>query len=197
VTSVLAIALLARCSSDSPSEGSDISVSEMNRIHGGFVAALKRRHWAGPDGFEMCVLGSQTVTYGDDSGDEEPGRWERFHEQLPSLRRDAYDSYWKNNEEPRTVAPAGPIPMRVHVLNQTDIAELEKDDDAFWESFRDRFDNAVRVYLSTPGVSTDGQQALIYYEASFYWLAAWGGYALMTRQEGQWVIVKEWILWES
>lgn len=206
IGSILTLVLLpCGCGTRDPSKAatskqeSDDSVADMNALHGDFIAALKRRHWSDPDpdAFETCVLDPETTVY------DEPAPWGLLREELPGLERDTHDSFCSENERARPIAPLDRGAMKLHVPTRAEDAELKAilHDDArgdYWDIFHTRFGrNAVRVGLSAPGFSADRQQAMIYYEASFDYLAAWGSYCLLKRDGERWEIVAEYCEWQS
>ncbi len=209
VGSILTLAFLSCCcgkrgpskAAASKQESGDV-VADANALHGDFIAALKRLHWSDSDAFETCVLEPETTLYEDDCEEKDPDRWEEFLWRLPALRRDTYDSFWSENERARPIAPLDRGAMKLHVLTRAEAAELKAivNDDAradYWDIFRTRYGNAVRVGLSAPGFSQDRRQALIYYEAGFEWLGAWGSYCLLKREGPRWEIAAEYCVWQS
>jgi hypothetical protein len=92
--------------------------------------------------------------------------------------------------------------MELLVLTKEEHARLkaiEHDETQhYWEAFRKRYgESAVLIGLSAPGFSDDRKQALIYYEAAFDYLGAWGCYCLLKRDGEHWEIVDESGVWES
>ncbi len=204
VGSILTLAVLPCCcarrdpskATTSKQESGDV-VAGVNALHGDFIAALKRRHWSDPDAVETCVLEPETTVY------EEPTSWTVLRGKLPGLERGTYDSFWSENERARPIAPLDRGAMKLHVPTRAEDAELKAilHDVAradYWDIFRTRYGgNAVRVGLSAPGFSADRQQAVMYYEASFGYLAAWGSYCLLKRDGERWEIVEEHGVWVS
>ncbi len=204
IASILTLVLLpCGCGSKaatSKQESGD-AVADVNALHGDFIAALKRRHLSEAGDVETCVVDPEPTLYPDDLEEKEPDRWRGFQSVLPALRRDTYDSFWSQNERARPIAPLDRGAMKLHVLTKADVAEhkalIDANTRAYWREFRARYGKAVRVGLSAPGFSGDQQQAVIYYEASFGALAAWGGYCLLKRDGERWEIVEEHGEWES
>ncbi len=209
IASILTLVLLpCGCGTRDPSKAATSkqenanTVAEVNALHGDFIAALKRRYWSEDDGFETCVLHPEPTLYSDDVELKEPVRWRGSKSELPALRRDTYDSFWSQNERARPIAPLDRGAMKLKVLTKAEVAEFralwEADTETdYWGTFRARYGNAVRVRLSAPGFSGDRQQAVIYYEASFDYLAAWGSYCLLKREGDRWEIVEEYGVWVS
>lgn len=173
---------------------------DMRVVHGDFIAALKKRHWSEPSAFETCVLDAETSVR---SSGEDRLSWEELRVELPGLARDTYDSYRSENKGARPISPTDRGAMKLHVLTKAEDAELEailSDRNRmheYWNAFRARYGNAVRVSLSVPGLSKDGKHALIYYAAYFDWLAAWGSYCLLKREGDRWEIAEEHCVWVS
>jgi hypothetical protein len=180
----------------SAQEGGDVS-AYVNALHGDVIAALKRRHWTGPNGPEKCVLKPETTLY------DFRASWNRLRAELPGLERATYHSFWSENERARPIAPLDRGTMKLQVMTKEEDAQLEAilyDDmqtEDYWQVFRNRYGEAVRIGLSAPGFSKDRQQALIYYEAGFGWLGAWGCYCLLKREGDRWEIAEECSAWES
>jgi len=203
VGSILTLAFLPCCcgrrdrskATTSKQESGDV-VADANALHGDLIAALKRRDWSGPDGFKTCVLEPETTVY------EEPWSWNELRGTLPRLELDTYDSFRSENERTRRIAPLDRGAMKLHVLTRAEDAELKAiwNDDAradYWKVFRARYGDAVRIRLSAPGFGQDRKQALIYYEAAFDDLAAWGSYCLLKREGARWEIAEEYCVWVS
>ncbi|MHC4137616.1 MAG: hypothetical protein ACYS0K_21940 [Planctomycetota bacterium] len=202
--SILAFAVVAACrgrelpKSAASNEASALA-SDVNALHGDFIAALKRRDWSGPDGFEKCVLEPETTP---DSDDRAPDRFEGFLWMFPALRRDTYDSFRSANERPRPVAPLDRGAMKLRVLTRAEAAELkailhDNDRSDYWGILRNRYGTDLRIGLSAPGFSGDRKQAMIYYEAGFDWLGSWGSYCLLKREGDRWEIADEYCVWQS
>lgn len=208
VSSVLALALLScRCGRRGPSRPATSKqetgsvVADVHALQGDFIAALKRRHWSGPDGFEKCVLEPETTV--DSLADERDRSWDELRAELPGLERGTYDSFWSENERARPVAPLDRGAMKLQVLTKDEDAQLkailhsEMQTEDYWGIFRKRYGSAVRIGLSAPGFSGDEKQALIYYEAGFDWLGSWGSYCLLKREGDRWEIAGEYCFWQS
>ncbi len=200
----LLIALAACETREPPGDPADASslIADLNALHGDFIAALKKRHWSDAGAFETCVLGPETTVYRDDREEKEPGRSETFKAMLPGVRHDTYDSYWQENERARPIAPLDRGAMKLHVLTKAEDEKLEAIAEGarfreYWDTFRARYGNAVRVHISAAGFSEDRRQALIYYAASFDFLAAWGSYCLLKREGDRWEIAEEHCVWVS
>lgn len=201
---ILTLAVLVCCRGRDPStattskqESGDV-VASVNALHGDFIAALKRRHWSDPDpdAFETCVVEQGTIVR------EDPPSWNVLRVNLSGLKRNTYDSFWSKNERAWPTAPLDRGAMKLIVLTKAEDTQLKAilhdvDRTDYWDIFRTRYGNAVRVGLSAPGFSADRQHALIYYEASFGDLAAWGSYCLLKRVGERWEIVAEYEVWVS
>ena len=208
VSSVLALALLScRCGRRDPSkpatskQETGSAVADVHALEGDFIAALKRRHWSGPDGFEKCVLEPETPF--DSLADERGRSWDELRAELPGLERGTYDNFWSENERARPIAPLDRGAMKLQVMTKEEYAQLKailEDDmqtEDYWEVFRKRYGIAVRIGLSAPGFSRDRQQALGYYEAGFGWLGSWACYCLLKRDGDRWEIAGEYCIRQS
>ncbi len=211
IASILTLVLLpCGCGKREPSKAatskqeSGDAVADVNALHGDFIAALKRRYWSDPDpdAFETCVLHPEPTLYADDVELKEPVRWRGTKSNLPALRRDTYDSFWSQNERARPIAPLDRGAMKLKVLTKAEVAEFQalwetETNGEYWGTFHARYRNAVKVRLSAPGFSGARQHALIYYEVSFDYLAAWGSYCLLKREGDRWEIAEEHCVWQS
>lgn len=204
--SILAFVTVSACGRREPpsAEPKDVegAAPDVNVVHGDFIAALKKSLWSDADGFETCVLDPGTTVYRDDREEKDPDRWEEFLWRFPALRRDTYDSFWSANERARPIAPLDRGAMKLHVLTKAEDAELEAIAEGarfreYWDTFRARYGKAVRVRLSAVGFSEDRRQAVIYYSASFDFLAAWGSCCLLKREGDRWEIAEEHYMWIS
>ena len=67
-----------------------------------------------------------------------------------------------------------------------------------WEGFYRAFPGAWgRVRLSVPGYSKSGSTAVVYLETGRGALSGWGGYLLLQRKSGGWVVTKRENLWAA
>lgn len=128
--------------------------------------------------------------------------WESLRISLSALRRDTYDDFWARNAEPQELTLTEAGSWRVHLLSDTEAAELrslgEKDADrGFWGPFRERFPRGQLTGISAPGISRDGSQMLIYLYSGFGPLAASASYYLLEKKGSAWEIADEWVLWVS
>jgi hypothetical protein len=168
---------------------------DVHALHGDFIVALWRRDWSGPDGFEKCVLEPETTVH------DYRASWKQLHAKLPGLERGTYDSFWSENERVRPVAPLDRGAMKLQVMTKEEDARLnailEDMQEDYWEVFRKRYGNAVRVGLSAPGFNGDRKQAMIYYQAGFAWLGSWGSYCVLKREGDRWEIADEYCAWVS
>ena len=208
VSSIFTLTLLCTCcgTGDQPSRETPKqdggAVTDVPALHGDFITALKRRHWSGPDGFKKCVLEPETPIASME--DHVLIRsWDGLRAELPGLGRDTYDSFWSQNKRARPIAPLARSTMKVRLLTKEEDAHLtavlhgEAGPRDYWPIFRQRYGSAVRIGLSAPGFSGDQNQALIYYEAAFGNLGAWGSYCLLKREGDSWKIAAEYCVWQS
>jgi hypothetical protein len=83
------------------------------------------------------------------------------------------------------------------LLTQEEVDELRPLDEASgWKLFYEKYPDSVGfIHLSRVGFNADLSQALVYIARYHYEQPLLGGYYLMTRQDGRWVIESslEWI----
>lgn len=119
-----------------------------------------------------------------------------FQENKP-LDRELVDNFFGVNQQPSPLEPILDIDLKYQLLTQEEIDELRPQDEASgWQLFYEKYPDTVGfIYLSRVGFNADLSQALVYYSQFHYDQPIRGGYVLLTRQEGRWVIEYgyEWI----
>ena len=113
------------------------------------------------------------------------------------LAPELVDSFMERNQQPHQIEPRLDLGLEYQLLTQEQIDELRPLDEASgWKLFDEKYPNTVGfIYLSRVGFSADLSQALVYFEWSRYEQSILGGYFLMSKQDGLWVIEQayEWI----
>lgn len=121
-----------------------------------------------------------------------------FQENYP-LNRELVADFLTVNQQPSTLDPDMDFGLEYQLMTQTEIDELAPLDEASgWQLFDEMYPNAVGfIYLSRVGFNPDLNQALVYYDQYYYDQPIRGGYSLLNRQNGQWVVVygNEWLTW--
>jgi len=121
---------------------------------------------------------------------------ENFQKDTP-LETGLVEDFLAVNQQPSALEPLLDIDLPYQLFTQEEIDELHPlDKESGWQLFDEKFPNAVGfLYLSRVGFNADLSQALVYYERYMYDIPVSGGYYLLTRQDGQWVIESgyEWI----
>ena len=106
-------------------------------------------------------------------------------------------SFMERNQQPHPLRPALDFGVEYHLLTQAEVDQLGPLDEASgWELFDEKYPNAYGfVYLSRVGFNADMSQALIYMDAFHCGFPIKGGYYLMVKQDGFWVVETgyEWI----
>jgi hypothetical protein len=119
-----------------------------------------------------------------------------FQESTP-LAPELVASFKERNQGSHQLNPVLDFGMEYQLWTQEEVDELRPMDEASgWKLFYEKYPNAYGfVYLSRVGFSADFSQALVYMESFHYEQPIKGGYYLMVRGDGRWVIENsyEWI----
>jgi hypothetical protein len=119
-----------------------------------------------------------------------------FQENAP-LAPELVTSFMERNQQPYPLEPVLDFGLEYQLLAQEEVDDLHSRDEASgWELFYEIYPNTVGfIYLSRVGFSADFSQALVYISQYHYDQPIQGGYYLMTRQDGSWLIESsmEWI----
>ena len=106
-------------------------------------------------------------------------------------------NFTERNQQPYPLAPVLDFGVDYQLLSQEEVDELYPQDKASgWKLFDEKYPDTVGfIHLSRVGFNADLGQALVYIAHYHYQQPLLGGYYLMTRQEGHWVIESaiEWI----
>jgi hypothetical protein len=119
-----------------------------------------------------------------------------FQESTP-LAPELVASFKERNQGSHPLEPVLDFGMEYQLWTQEEVDELRPLDEASgWKLFYEKYPNAYGfVYLSRVGFNADFSRALVYMESFHYEQPIKGGYYLMVRQDGRWVIENsyEWI----
>jgi len=119
-----------------------------------------------------------------------------FQEYTP-LVPELVASFKERNQQPYPLKPVLDFGLDYQLLTQEEVNELRPLDEASgWELLYEKYPNSYGfVYLSRVGFNADFNQALVYISAYHYEQPIEGGYYLMIRQDGRWVVEigYEWI----
>ena len=119
-----------------------------------------------------------------------------FHEHTP-LAPELVTSFKERNQQPYLLKPVLDFGMEYQLLTQEEVDELRLLDEASgWKLFYEKYPDTVGfIHLSRVGFNADFSQALVCIAHFHYQQPLLGGYYLMTRQDGRWVIDSglEWI----
>ncbi len=100
------------------------------------------------------------------------------------------NSFKERNQQPYPLEPSLDFGVEYKLLAQEKVDELRPLDEASgWKLFNEKYPNAVGfIYLSRVGFNADFSQALVYIEHYRYDQPLQGGYYLMVKQDGGWVV---------
>lgn len=119
-----------------------------------------------------------------------------FQEHTP-LAPELVTNFKERNQQPYPLKPVLDFGVKYRLLTQEEVDELRPLDEASgWELLYEKYPNSYGfVYLSRVGFNADFSQALIYTESFHYEQPLKGGYYLMVKQDGRWVVENgyEWI----
>ena len=130
---------------------------------------------------------------------EKPERLEgdlvEFQNSIP-LPTELVASFKERNQQPHPIEPNLDLALEYQLLTQEQIDELRPQDEASgWKLFTEKYpDTAGFIYLSRTGFNDDLNQALVYFVWCRYEQPILGGYNLLRKQDGVWVVEKglEW-----
>ncbi len=113
----------------------------------------------------------------------------RFQESA-SPAPELISSFKERNQQPYPLKPVLDFGLEYQLLTQEEVDNLRPlDEVSGWKLFYEKYPNSVGfIYLSRIGFSADFSQALVYMSQYHYDQPIRGGYYLMTRQDGGWVI---------
>lgn len=113
------------------------------------------------------------------------------------LDKELMDDFLAANQQPTALEPILDIELQYQLLTQEEVNELRPlDEESGWQIYYEKFPNAVGfIYLSRVGFNADLSQAVVYYEQYHYDQPIKGGYQVLNRQDGEWVVEYgyEWI----
>jgi len=113
----------------------------------------------------------------------------QFQEVVP-LTPELVASFKERNQQSNPLKPNLDLSIEYQLLSQEEIDELQpKDEASGWKLFYELYPKSVGfVYLSRVGFSADFSQALVYYSIYRYEQPIMGGYTLLNREDGRWVV---------
>jgi len=112
-----------------------------------------------------------------------------FQENTP-LAPELVNSFKERNQQPHPIEPALDIELDYQLLSQEELDAFRPTDEASgWQLLYEKYPQSTGfIYLSRVGFNADFSQALVYYEVYHYDQPLYGGYLLMSKQDGRWVV---------
>ena len=112
-----------------------------------------------------------------------------FQENTP-LAPELIASFKERNQQSYPLNPILDFGVKYKLLTQEEVDELRPLDEASgWKLLYEKYPNSYGfVYLSRVGFNADFSEALIYTESFHYDQPIKGGYYLMVKQSGRWVV---------
>ena len=106
------------------------------------------------------------------------------------LERELINSFKERNQQPYPLEPILDFGVEYQLLTQEEVDELRPLDEASgWKLLYEKYPNSYGfVYLSRVGFNADFSQALVFMGTFHYERLMEGGYYLMIKQDGRWVI---------
>ena len=114
---------------------------------------------------------------------------EYFNEYSP-LAPELIESFKERNREQLKLEPKLDLSIKYQLLSQEQIDAFKPEDEASgWKLFYEKYPKTVGyIHLSRVGFNADFTQALVYYEWYHYDQPITGGYSLLNKQDGLWVV---------
>ena len=156
-------------------------------------AALLESEFTGGDTEQILIVDHTQVN--------NPGLLERdlaeFQKVVP-LPPELVASFKERNQEPHPLEPVLDLAVEYQLMTQEEIDELRPLDEASgWKLFYEKYPQTVGfIYLSRVGFNADLSQALVYVSHYRYEQPIQGGYYLLSKQDGRWV-VGEGYIWQT
>ena len=112
-----------------------------------------------------------------------------FQTETP-LDEDLVNSFKERNQQPYPIRTDLDFGSEYQLFSQEEVDELHSQDEASgWELFYEKYPNTIAfIYLSRVGFNADFTQALVYIAQYHYDQPIQGGYYLMIKQDGRWVV---------
>jgi hypothetical protein len=112
-----------------------------------------------------------------------------FQENTP-LAPELVASFTERNQESYPLKPDLDFGVEYQLLTQEEVDELHPlDKESGWKLLDEKYPNSYGfVYLSRVGFNADFSQALVYTESFHYDIPIQGGYYLMIKEEGRWIV---------
>jgi len=120
-----------------------------------------------------------------------------FQESTLMAAPELVTSFKERNQQSHPLEAVLDLEVEYQLLTQEEVDELRSlDESSGWKLFYEKYPDTVGfIHLSRVGFNADLSQALVYIAHYHYQQPLLGGYYLMTRQDGRWVVESglEWI----
>jgi hypothetical protein len=148
-------------------------------------AALLEENFAGGETEQVLIVDRTRVN----SAASVERDLSQFQEVVP-LTPDLVASFKERNQQPFPLEPNLDLSIEYQLMSQAEIDELQpKDEASGWQLFYELYPKTAGfVYLSRVGFSAEYNRALVYYSIYRYEQPIMGGYTVLSREDGRWVV---------
>lgn len=172
-------------------------------IYGDFLSEMTWER-AALNGIEIGSLVVQATTGTHRMAEESNTPWRlarRLRNGLPSLQSSTIESFQLRNRAPGPLDAARFRHHTVTLISDEEISQiftLGSGGSGWWPEFYERFpDSQGLLSLSRVGVSSDGTQALLYYQNTWGGLAGIGEFVVLDKARDRWSIGERLPVWRS
>ena len=145
---------------------------------------------------DLYILMNKTQT--DLAGMADVETVQMIEKSLTDLSPDTLADFRARNDEPYSLKTSMILGTRYNLFSTEDMQNLFRENQNGWEIFYNRFPEAPGIItFSKVGFNDEMDQALVYLGIQSHWLAGSGTYYLMTKKNGDWFILQEFMLWIS
>jgi hypothetical protein len=122
---------------------------------------------------------------------------DNIKESLPGISNGTIDSYLERNAQPSQLSPDMQLGLEYSLLTQTELAEISSQQN-WHEILRERYPGVEGYYIfSRVGFNNSLNQAVVYVGRVAGPLMGSGSYYLLEKEDGQWIIKEETMIWIS
>ena len=169
-------------------------------------AAFIKQHLVRED-IKLIVLNAETTggVYGGPlSAEQEAEHEERFlrewTESMPEAQFETLTDYLERDRHRRALRPLPHLGVRQVLVGADDVHRFFPEDGMGlgWDGFYLKYPGSPGlVTFSAVGFNRDRTQAFLYAGNSCGWLCGSGGYALLEKRDGRWLVVRQQNIWVS
>ncbi len=189
ISLTLSIALLCGCQPATPSTPTPDPEEEEYRVYSAVIQARYTR-----DDTKLVVIIDQTDLPAEDLDQ----RLEGDLKETFKLKSDLIENFKAQNQGPQALKNAFELSLPYQLVTKEEIRKLFQRQGGGWQEFYEKYpDSQGHITLSRVGFNKQTTQALLYVGNQFGDLAGTGYYYLLSKQDGNWVIADEIMVWIS